>query len=293
MLPLLAIESLVRGFRNLVSVESAGPRFNVVSGDNGQGKTNLLEAVYVVATSQKLPYLKAGPSSSRWAATTASVRARIREGGQAREQVVGICAAARASVRVDGKRSPTLAGYAVRTPAVVFHPGSLAAVDGIWQRAAAPDGPARPLPVAREPRRRGRVRQGHAGAVSACSRHAARASRDLDDWEELVVRHGGAERSPRGAVAVAGARAPSAPSRASARRAWRCKSPTSAAPRPRPEAFRQLLVDNRTRDRARGSATVGPHRDDVLLELAGRAARGHRVARPAPRDRPCPRAGRD
>ena len=40
----LAVESLsVRGFRNLSAVDVAfGSRFNVVSGENGQGKTNLL-----------------------------------------------------------------------------------------------------------------------------------------------------------------------------------------------------------------------------------------------------------
>ena len=50
----LAILSLaVDGFRNLASAEiELGPRLNVLQGDNGQGKTNLLEAVYVVATSK-------------------------------------------------------------------------------------------------------------------------------------------------------------------------------------------------------------------------------------------------
>ena len=50
----LAIQSLsIRAFRNLSRVDlELGPRFNVVSGDNGQGKTNLLEALYVLATSR-------------------------------------------------------------------------------------------------------------------------------------------------------------------------------------------------------------------------------------------------
>jgi DNA replication and repair protein RecF len=40
----------LRGVRNLVPLDlEPGPRFNVVSGDNGQGKTNLLEAIFVVA----------------------------------------------------------------------------------------------------------------------------------------------------------------------------------------------------------------------------------------------------
>jgi len=41
----------VHGVRNLAPLQLVpGPRFNVFYGDNGQGKTNLLEAVYVLAT---------------------------------------------------------------------------------------------------------------------------------------------------------------------------------------------------------------------------------------------------
>ena len=40
----------LHGVRNLAPLTLApGPRFNVFAGDNGQGKTNLLEAVYVLA----------------------------------------------------------------------------------------------------------------------------------------------------------------------------------------------------------------------------------------------------
>jgi DNA replication and repair protein RecF len=43
----------VHGFRNLRSLECRpGPRFNVIFGDNGQGKTSLLEAVYYVTSLQ-------------------------------------------------------------------------------------------------------------------------------------------------------------------------------------------------------------------------------------------------
>src|SRR5688500_13425559 len=41
----------LQGVRNLAPLQLVpGPRFNVFHGDNGQGKTNLLEAVYVLAT---------------------------------------------------------------------------------------------------------------------------------------------------------------------------------------------------------------------------------------------------
>lgn len=41
----------VRGFRNLQRVDfTPGPAFNVISGDNGAGKSNLLEAIYYLAS---------------------------------------------------------------------------------------------------------------------------------------------------------------------------------------------------------------------------------------------------
>src|SRR5260370_39201124 len=48
----MRVERLVfAGARNLSTFELApAERFNVFVGDNGQGKTNLLEAIYVVAT---------------------------------------------------------------------------------------------------------------------------------------------------------------------------------------------------------------------------------------------------
>jgi DNA replication and repair protein RecF len=269
----LAIESLTaRGFRNLAPAEvRLGPRFNVVSGDNGQGKTNLLEAIYLVATSRS--FRTSRPLEMRaHDAEACSVRARIREGGQAREQVVGIRKGAR-EVRVDGKRSPTLAEYAVLTPVVVFHPGSMQLSMGsgserrrLMDRLALYQSPAS---------------LGDSDAYTKAMRGRQRvldargeASRDLDHWEELVARHGLAmsaarDQAVRALAPVAGRAFDTiGPEGLRLQVRYQRGAPDSA------EAFRQSLVANRTRDGARGSATVGPHRDDVILELDGRLTRG-------------------
>jgi DNA replication and repair protein RecF len=269
----LAIESLsVRAFRNLKSVDiELGPRFNVLSGDNGQGKTNLLEAIYVLATTRSFRTSRPGELVES-GGVTASVRASLREGEVAREQSVGIRAGLRA-VRVDGKRPATLAAYAVRTPTVVFHPGIVALSAGsgadrrkLLDRVALyrlPSSLAEAGAYARAVRARQRVLESRGERAG-----------DLDDWEALVVRHGLALSAARQEAALHLGPA--------AERAFSTIGPAGVmlgvryapnAPGDE-EAFRAVLARNRARDRARGSATSGPHRDDLALELGGRSVRG-------------------
>jgi DNA repair ATPase RecN len=94
----LRIESIaLRGVRNLERVDLLpGPRFNVVSGDNGQGKTSLLEAIYLVMTTRSFRTAKLRDVVAH-GRTVASVRARVVEGDQEREQSVGIEGATRSS----------------------------------------------------------------------------------------------------------------------------------------------------------------------------------------------------
>jgi DNA replication and repair protein RecF len=66
-----------RQFRNLEQVLlEPHPRFNVLSGDNGQGKTNVLEAIYLLGT---LRSFRAGKTEEmvRFGAEQALVRARV------------------------------------------------------------------------------------------------------------------------------------------------------------------------------------------------------------------------
>ncbi|HEX3345406.1 MAG TPA: DNA replication and repair protein RecF [Polyangiaceae bacterium] len=269
----LAIESLsVRAFRNLSRVDlELGPRFNVLSGDNGQGKTNLLESVYVLATSRSFRTAKLAELVEA-GSETASVRGVLREADTEREQTVGVRAGMRAA-RVDGKRPATLADYAVRTPTVVFHPGVVALSAGsgadrrkLLDRVALylqPGSLAESGAYVRALRARQRVLESR--GVDAA---------DLDDWEALVVRHGTAMRAARHDAAARLGPA--------AERAFASIGPSGLALRVSyapnvagdAEELRRLLATNRARDRARGAATSGPHRDELALELGGRPMRG-------------------
>jgi DNA replication and repair protein RecF len=269
----LAIDSLsVRGFRNLTRVDIAfGPRFNVVAGDNGQGKTNLLEAVYVVATSRSFRTSKLSELVES-NAESASVRARVQEDEEVREQSVGMRPGLRAA-RIDGKQPPTLAAYAVRTPVVVFHPGmvGLSAGSGgdrrkMLDRLALYLWPAS-LADASSYARASRARQ---RVIEARSERAS----DLDGWEELMVRHGlGLSQAREDAAARLGDVAARAFARIGQADAGLTARYVRGAPNDA-EAFRSALANSRQRDRARGSAAVGPHRDDLALELGGRPVRG-------------------
>jgi DNA replication and repair protein RecF len=269
----LAIDSLsVRAFRNLASVElELGPRFNVLSGDNAQGKTNLLEAVYVVATSRsfrtsKLVELVAAGSD------TASVRARIRESEGHREQTIGLKPGMRAA-RIDGKRPPTLAAYAVQTPVIVFHPGVLALTAG--------SGGERRRLLDRVALYRSPTSLVHAEDYGKALRARQRVlevrgevATDLEHWEDLIVRHGLALSECRAeAAALLGPAAQEAFTEIGPRGTSLRVRYEPGAPR-EPESFRAALARGRSRDRARGSASVGPHRDELGLELDGRAVRG-------------------
>lgn len=263
----------VRSFRNIAELTFApAPRLNVIVGDNGQGKTSLLEAVYFVATSrsfrtEKLQELVQQDSERL------TVRADIDEAGQARQQTAVLGPGAR-SLSIDGKRATRLGSYATRTPVVVFHPGDLSLVSGsaagrrrlldrvaLYLSPASMDSRLRYEKAVRERQR-------------ALEQRGARAA-ELDAYEELAARHGAelsrARRQAAGelsaALAVAFERI-AAPglSLAGAYRPGGGEDPV---------AFQQELAERRAQDLRRGSASFGPQRDDLVLELDGRSAQKH------------------
>src|SRR5262249_27201982 len=92
------------------------------------GKTSVLEAIYLVSTTKSFRTSKLA-EIVRHGADTASVRAVVVEGGERREQSVGLEGSRRA-VKLAGKRPPSFADYAVRSPVVVFHPGEMVLSSG-------------------------------------------------------------------------------------------------------------------------------------------------------------------
>ncbi len=269
----LHVEHLqVRAFRNLASVDlEPGERFNVVSGDNGQGKTNLLEALYVAATSKSFRTSKLGDLVG-FGAELASIRASLRDDGEPRIQSVGLKTGSRL-VRIDDKRPPSLAAYAVRSPIVVFHPGEMTLSMGssserrrLLDRTSlyiVPQSMADLDAYTRAMKERQR-------ALETRGVHAT----DLEEWETLVVRHGLVVMGHRQRAAeLVSVKAVEAFTRIAAPELVLTSLYAPSAPLDE-DAFRDALRTRRVSDLRRGSAGVGPHRDDLALSIDGHPVRG-------------------
>jgi DNA replication and repair protein RecF len=262
----------VSAFRNLDRYTlSPAPRLTVIAGENGRGKTTLLEAAYLAATSRSFRTSSLEDVVQR-GKTEAVAQIRVAEGDDLpREQVVAVVGGRRV-VKADGKRPPSLAAFAVRSPMVCFHAGELELSTG-------PASPRRTLldrialffdPATGDHRQRAqtalRERQ---RALEARGTSA----RDLDAWEELAAVHGAALTRGR-------ARAAEEIDQAAKSAFERIAAPgltlgLSYVPGGSAdvEAARRELSARRQRDLARGLATFGPHRDELALSLDGAPAR--------------------
>ena len=260
-------------FRNITRLElTPAPRLNVIAGDNGQGKTSVLEALYLVATSKSFRAERLA-ELVRQGDEIASVVARVREAGLTREQRAAVGERSR-SFNIDGKRPRGLAAYATRTPVVVFHPGDLGLVSGpasgrrtLLDRVALfldPQSADHRLRYTRALRERQKLLEERGPATA-----------ELDVYEQLLGEHGAAfSRSRRRAAdAVTAALGPTFVRMATPGLAL------AAEFRPGgdddPDAFRAELQRRRRDDWRRGAATFGPQRDDLELTVEGRSARRH------------------
>jgi DNA replication and repair protein RecF len=116
-------------FRNLSSVSlEPSPRATIAVGENGQGKTNLLEGVYLLAT---LKPLRANRLTEliAFGESSATVTGRFFLSGVEREIAVEVVPGGRTAF-VDGKRAASLDAYFGGVSVVAFTPDDLAVVKG-------------------------------------------------------------------------------------------------------------------------------------------------------------------
>ena len=125
-IPAQRIDTLsVRGFRNLVQQElNPGSHFNVIFGDNGAGKSNLLEAIYYCGA---LKSFRSARTDDMIAlnAQTAHLQARFQAQPLPTQLHVTLDRNKARRVQVDQKRIPSLSHWHKKMQMVLFHPGDI------------------------------------------------------------------------------------------------------------------------------------------------------------------------
>jgi len=265
----------VRSFRNLAPTQlDVDARFVVVHGENGHGKTNLLEAIYVLAALRPLRGTKLKDLVA-WGVDEARVTGSMSSGGGLRQLQVDLGAARTASL--DGEVTRDLDAYFAEIRAIAFSPSDASIVaEGPEHRRAWLD------------RAAFTASPGHLTLVRSCAR--------------VLAQKGAALRDPRPDVAVIEAldvQLANLGAELSARRAHLLRelSPfvesihagiaggqgaLSLALRSQAEgddkaarvaSLRARLVRLAPEERRRRTTLVGPQRDEVVLLLDGQPAR--------------------
>lgn len=264
----------LRAFRNVSElVFEPAPQLNVVFGDNGQGKTSLLEALYFVATTRSFRTERLQTLVNKDVESGAVVRAEIDDGGYRREQRAAIVSGSR-RVAIDGKRPERLLEYAQKTPVVAFHPGDLELVAGaaaprrkLLDRVALfvdPAGYERRAAYERAVRERQRVLLDRGERAP-----------ELDAYEPIIAANGARYQAARqrAAEALLAALVPAfaglGPEQLELSASYAPGGSTD------PDVVRQELAERRTRDRVRRAPSYGPSKDELVLDLNGRSARAH------------------
>lgn len=267
-------------FRNLAEVAlEPSPRLTVLLGENGQGKTNLLEAVYLLATLRPLRATRLH-ELVRFGAERAVAAARVEGPGGERVLAVEIAHGARTAT-LDGKPVDRLDSYLESLAAVCFSPDDLLLVKGgpdgrrrFVDRAAFNRWPAF-LGEAREYVRALRARNAALRAGGGPVEESFRpplvraGARLLRRRRDVMV-----ELEPRLQAAFAEISGPGAP------RAEVAYRPSGGIDLDGDEAalaarLEEALAQRLARDLERGYTTCGPHMDDLLLAIGGRAARAY------------------
>lgn len=274
----------VQDFRNLPQVQlSPSAHATIAVGQNGQGKTNLLEALYFLAT---LKPLRAGRLSElvRWGTQNARVTGRFLLKGAEREISVEVGGGTRQAF-VDGKKAASLEDYFGGVSVVAFTPDDLEVIKG------GPDA------------RRGFLDRAVFNRFPAFlreSREYARALKNrnrllregpsvdpayLEAYDETLAKAGAriyarrralmAELAPRAQATFASIGRTVDPATYGYHPAHLGGDFATADEAALAAALRESLTARMRRDLDRGFTSVGPHADDVTVTLGGRSARAY------------------
>lgn len=266
-----------RDFRNLARLDLAVPDEGmVIVGENGHGKTNLLEAIHYLELFRSARGAR-DPDLVRFGAEGFHIAARIATDREHDVSVGFVRTGRRKRVKLDGGEPERLSDAIGALPSVMLSPADVELVAGT------PAVRRRYLDIVLALTSRAYLAalQRYRGALvrrNAALRDAVRGGRDeraVTVWEAPLAEHGAvlwqhraewcAQYAARFAerCAAIGEEAPVA---------LRYDAPLGGAADLR-EALARALADKRPLDLRRGLTHSGPHRDDVMLTIAGHELR--------------------
>jgi DNA replication and repair protein RecF len=261
---------VARGFRNLADLDCEPPASGLVLlGANAQGKTNLLEAIYYPVLYRSL---RGAPDQevTRFEGPGFLLEAELEGGPAASVGASYAVAGRRKRIQVDGQEPGRLADAVGAWLAVSFLPDDVSLAAG-----AAADRRGyldRLLSLADRHYLRGLSR--YRGALAQRNSALRQGRWDVARAFDAPLAAAGAEivsRRERWAAGAAGqfaAEFECLGEGAEARLQYRAREGLSEL-----TAWTAALADAWPRDQARGMTTVGPHRDDLLLEVGGKPLR--------------------
>ena len=268
----------VRDYRNLTRVELELPAGGLaLVGDNGQGKTNFLEAIYYFQLLRSARGTR-DVDAIRFGADGFSMRGGVR-GASTTEVAIGFDRATkRKRVRLDGVPTPRLSDALGRLPAVLVSPADTVLAGG------EPSARRRYIDVllALTSRRYLGALQSYRIAIrhrNAAIREIARRGRADEGavavWEPALALHGGVLVTERREwIAQVAARFRELCAAIGERSATDLRYEGSVAEAADPSAaWAALLETRRPNDIRRGGTNVGAHRDTLVMTLDGRELR--------------------
>ncbi len=125
----MLLESLeVHNFRNLSGKISWGPGLNIITGENGQGKTNWLEAIYLLATTKSFRTQRP-QEAIRFNENLAIVRGRVARSREVQSELQVTIQGSTKTLAVNGKRE-AVTSYLSQLHTVAFTADELEVVRG-------------------------------------------------------------------------------------------------------------------------------------------------------------------